>query len=90
MIGSKKLPNALGIDGIMKSHTMTTPCSVKNRLYSIELKNQLLGFKSSHRMSSAKVPPIASMTEFATKKRMPMRLWSRVMSQERTVRWAVM
>ena len=29
MIGSRKLPNTAGIDGIRKKKTMITPCAVK-------------------------------------------------------------
>ncbi len=32
MIGTRKLPNVLGIDGIRKNHTMITPCMVKSLL----------------------------------------------------------
>jgi hypothetical protein len=32
MIGSTKLPNTAGIDGMRNSHTMITPCSVNARL----------------------------------------------------------
>ncbi len=30
--GSRKLPSTLGIDGMRKNHTITTPCRVNKRL----------------------------------------------------------
>ena len=33
IIGSRKLPNVVGIDGTRKNQTMTMPCSVNSRLY---------------------------------------------------------
>jgi hypothetical protein len=74
MIGNRKLPNTVGIDGIMNMNTITTPCRVNMRLYMPALISVRSGVNSSRRNSSAKMPPRSNESAVPTRNISAMRL----------------
>ena len=85
MIGTRKLPSTDGIDGIRKNHTITTPWMVKSLLYVSALTRSPAGVASSRRISAAAAPPMKKNAVIATAYSTAIRLWSRVVSHERSV-----
>ena len=81
IIGIKKLPSVVGIDGIKKNHTMTTPCMVNMRLY-IEGCSKPAGVARCSRIKVAANPPTKKKNVIDPKNNSAMRLWSLVSSQE--------
>ena len=81
IIGIKKLPSVVGIDGIRKNHTMTTPCMVNMRLY-IEGCSKPAGVARCSRIRVAAKPPTKKKNVIDAKNSSAMRLWSLVSSQE--------
>ena len=57
IIGIRKLPSVVGIDGIRKNQTMMIPCMVNSLLYVSEVTRSPLGVRSSSRIRSAAKPP---------------------------------
>ena len=80
--GSRKLPNTLGIDGMRKNHTITTPCKVNNRLYVSVVTRLPCGVINWRRIIVAAQPPMKKNTVIESRYKMPIRLWSWVVSHD--------
>src|SRR5687768_3908492 len=61
---------------------MVMPCMVNSWLYVSSLRNVFSGTASWTRRSSASTPPMMKKTKAVTTYRMPIRLWSTVVSHE--------
>src|SRR4051812_28803061 len=57
IIGSKKFPNVVGIDGTRKKNTITMPWAVNSLLYVSDWNRSAAGVSSSSLISTAMVPP---------------------------------
>ena len=68
---------------------MMTPCIVKSLLYVSALTRSPAGVASSMRMSVAAAPPMKKNAVIATAYRIAIRLWSCVVSHDRSVTPAV-
>ena len=84
MIGSTKLPRDPGMLGMMTRNTMTAPCRVNMMLYVSGSMIVWPGAISSVRMIRAKMPPTRNDTSTPSRYMTPIRLWSRVKTQEAT------
>ena len=83
MRGSTKLPSAAGIPGMTNRKIITAPWSVNIWLYWSALMIALFpGVRSFVRTRSAKTPPRRNDARIDTRYITPMRLWSRVNSQD--------
>ncbi len=72
--GSRKLPSAAGIDGMMNKKIMIAPWRVKNWLYvsaSIRIRS---GLNNSVRRTTASAPPTKKKNMIAVRYMMPIRL----------------
>ena len=56
--GRRKLPRTVGIEGMRKNQTITTPCRVNSLLYTAEVTRSPFGVSSSSRISVAATPPM--------------------------------
>ena len=72
--GTRKLPSVVGMEGIRKNQTITTPCIVNSLLYISELRKADVGDRRFKRMSVAASPPTKNMSVMLIRYRMPMRL----------------
>ena len=75
-----KLKN-MALSGMIARKIMVVPCIVNSWLYVSGDRNVLFGVPSWIRSSSASMPPIRKKTKAVAPYRMPMRLWSTVVSQ---------
>src|SRR4029450_4354057 len=81
MRGIMKLKKA-ALMGMMARNTMVVPCMVNSSLKRAALTRVPSGCASCRRMMSASTPPTRKKKKADTPYRMPMRLWSTVVSQD--------
>src|SRR5215510_14137848 len=74
IIGTKKFPSTVGIEGIRKKKTMMIPCIENILLYVSDETRSPGGVIRSSRISSAKKPPKKKKSVIETRESSPMRL----------------
>ena len=79
------MPRTLGIAGIRKNHTISTPWIVKSLLYVWDSTKSPCGVSNSIRINAAAKAAIVKKIRIVNRYSNPMRLWSVVSSHERTV-----
>lgn len=82
MIGNTKFPRTAGTEGMRKKKIIATPCMVNILLYVSASSRSPSGVINSRRIRLAKIPPMTKNTVVVIRYSRPIRLWSRVSSQD--------